>query len=287
MFPIVDVSEWELDTTVSATGRRAKEWLIEPRERRYALFKLPRYHSAESAVEKLASEIARVFGILAAEVELAVRHGQYGVISYKFLEPGDSLVEGGGLIHARDAEFDRFGARVHSFQVVEAVLAAEEPSLLSRFIEMLVLDAAIGNSDRHHDNWGVIRSSQRAPRLAPAYDHGSSLGSHIDEAKIETALVPDSLDRFVRRGRSRVGWREDGGTRVLRHPDLLGRIGTQYRAEVLAALAKVFDADLAAVSAILERIPDVYAGARRRLLVGEMIRRRIGLLAEVLRGQDL
>lgn len=74
---------------------------------------------------------------------------------------------------------------------------------------------------------------------------------------------------------------------MFRHPDLLGCIGTQYRAEVLAALAKVFDADLAAVSAILEQIPDVYAGARRRLLVEEMIRRRIGLLAEVLRGQDL
>ena len=74
---------------------------------------------------------------------------------------------------------------------------------------------------------------------------------------------------------------------MLRHPDLLGCISMQYRAEVLAALAKVFDADLAAVSTILEQIPDVYAVARRRLLVEEMIRRRIGLLAEVLRGQDL
>lgn len=51
----------------------AKEWLIEPRRRRHGLFKLPRYHFAESTVEKLASEIGRLLRIPIADVDLAVR----------------------------------------------------------------------------------------------------------------------------------------------------------------------------------------------------------------------
>jgi hypothetical protein len=245
-----------------------------------ALFKLPRYHSLESMAEKLASEFARLFGISAAKVDLAIRNGQYGVISYKFLAPGESLAEGGDLIVARDPEFDRVGARVHSFQLVEAILASIAPHLVSRLIELLVFDAAIGNSDRHHDNWGVILSPKNEPRLAPAYDHGSSLGSHIDEGEIETFLAPAALDRYARAGQSRVGWREGGGTRRLRHLDLLRRIGGEYPSEVRGALAKVFVADLSALPAVLERVPDVYAGERRLLLVDRLVRRRIGLLRD-------
>jgi HipA-like C-terminal domain len=283
MFQIVDVSEWELDTTVTATGRRAKEWLIEPRGRRYALFKLPRYHSAESTAEKLASELGRLFGIPTAHVDLALRNGEYGVISYKFLEPGESLAEGGDLIVIRDPQFDRFDTRVHSFQLVEGVLAPIAPRLVSSLIEMLVFDAAIGNSDRHQDNWGVILSSKGEPRLAPAYDHGSSLGSHIDEDKIEMFLEPARLDVYARRGQSRVGWLEGGGTRRLRHLDLLQCIAEEYPTEVTGALSKIFGADLSLLSTIFEGVPDAYAGERRRLLVDRLVRRRIGLLKEAFR----
>lgn len=286
MFPIVDVSEWELDTTVAATGRRAKEWLIEPRERRYALFKLPRYHSAEAVAEKLASEIGRAFGIPVVEVELASRSGRFGVICHKFLEPGESLREGGELIVARDPGFDRFRARVHSFQIVEEVLDAVSPTLISRLIEMLVFDAAIGNSDRHHDNWGVIFGPEREPRLAPAYDHGSSLGSHIDEDKIETLLAPDRLDRYVAAGRSRVGWGEARGTTRLRHLALLKRIASLRRAEVVAAVTRVLGVDLGVLTAIFQRVPALYAGERRRLLVECIVRSRIGLLRETLSAKD-
>ena len=282
VFPIIDVSEWELDSTVSAAGRREKEWLIEPRERRYALFKLPHYHAAESTAEKLASEIGRLFEISVTEVHLAVRHDRHGVISYKFLEPEESLDHGGDLIVPRDPDFDRFGARVHSFQLVEEVLAPVAPRLVSSFIELLVFDAAIGNSDRHHDNWGVILSPRNAPRLAPGYDHGSSLGSHIDEDKIETSLAPVHVDHYARAGQSRVGWREAGGTRRLRHFDLLRRIGREHSVEVAGALAKALDADQSALAGVLARMPDVYAGERRLLLIEALIHRRIALLRELI-----
>jgi hypothetical protein len=280
MFPIVDVSEWEADTTVIATGRRAKEWLIEPRLRRHGLFKLPRYHFAESTVEKLASEIGRLFGIPTAEVDLAVRDGRYGSISYDFLEPNENLLEGGELLTGRDATFDRFGARVHSFEIVEEVLTAAAPGILDSLIELLVFDAAIGNSDRHHDNWGVIFGPVRGPRLAPAYDHGSSLGSHLDENELEAHLAVEGLERHIRRGRSRIVWRHGEGPRGLHHLDLLRTIDNAHRPSMAIPLAKVRDADLSGLSAILERVPAIFASESRLHLVDRLVRRRIALLKE-------
>jgi hypothetical protein len=46
-----------------------------------------------------------------------------------------------------------------------------------------VFDALIGNVDRHHENWGILRKqlkdgTQRG-RLAPTFDHASSLGREL------------------------------------------------------------------------------------------------------------
>jgi hypothetical protein len=44
-----------------------------------------------------------------------------------------------------------------------------------------MLDAWIGNGDRHHLNWGLVRNKLtpniiETIHLAPTYDHASSLG---------------------------------------------------------------------------------------------------------------
>ncbi len=50
------------------------------------------------------------------------------------------------------------------------------------FIGYLLLDALIGNTDRHHENWGLVgRMLQHS--LAPTFDHASSLGRNEMDAK--------------------------------------------------------------------------------------------------------
>jgi hypothetical protein len=44
------------------------------------------------------------------------------------------------------------------------------------FASYLVLDALIGNTDRHHMNWGVLDDPGSPRVLAPTFDHASSLG---------------------------------------------------------------------------------------------------------------
>lgn len=46
----------------------------------------------------------------------------------------------------------------------------------------LVVDAVAGNTDRHQENWAVIENAAGERRLAPSFDHASSLGFLLDDA---------------------------------------------------------------------------------------------------------
>lgn len=46
------------------------------------------------------------------------------------------------------------------------------------FLNMLVFDFLIGNSDRHQNNWAVLKSDNNTD-FSPLYDNGSSLCSFI------------------------------------------------------------------------------------------------------------
>lgn len=53
---------------------------------------------------------------------------------------------------------------------------------------LLLLDAWIGNGDRHHENWGIIRkkttsTSEETEHLAPTYDHASCLGRDLNDSQ--------------------------------------------------------------------------------------------------------
>jgi hypothetical protein len=70
----------------------------------------------------------------------------------------------------------------------------------------MVLDALIGNTDRHHENWGLLLTFQNRPRgsqigVAPSFDHASSLGRELrDERRIEL-LNNHRIEWYVRKGR--------------------------------------------------------------------------------------
>jgi hypothetical protein len=70
-------------------------------------------------------------------------------------------------------------------------------------VGFLIFDGWIGNTDRHHANWGVIRSDgTENDRIAPTFDHASSLGRLLEDDKRTRILegrdrldVRDYLDR--------------------------------------------------------------------------------------------
>lgn len=65
-------------------------------------------------------------------------------------------------------------------------------AVTERFWDMFIVDALIGNWDRHNGNWGFLydaRTDQMT--LAPVYDCGSSLYPQADEKIMETVLASE------------------------------------------------------------------------------------------------
>ena len=63
---------------------------------------------------------------------------------------------------------------------------------IDRFWDMFIVDALIGNFDRHGGNWGFIKRDNKY-RIAPVYDNGSSLYPKLNtDDKLEAVLASEN-----------------------------------------------------------------------------------------------
>ena len=97
-----------------------------------------------------------------------------------------------------------------------------------------MLDALIGNTDRHHENWAVLERTDQAGRhasLAPSYDHASSLGRELKDdersARLEGKDRRRTVETYARRARSAL-YRSPGDSRPLSPIDAF--VETMHRA---------------------------------------------------------
>ncbi|MEY4578885.1 MAG: hypothetical protein RL701_3588 [Pseudomonadota bacterium] len=190
-------------------GSKRKFWHCDLQTECWSLFKYSQDNTGEHWSEKVACELAALLGIPHAIVELAVHAGATGAL-VQDLRPDRqhmSLLHGNELLLEYDPVYpSQAGYRVseHTVSRVAQVLGEhrvrlpELPMLprplptgvddaLGLFVGYLFLDAIIGNTDRHHENWAVIASRDatgaRVLQLAPTYDHASSLGRELPDAK--------------------------------------------------------------------------------------------------------
>lgn len=228
-FEVVDVTSWPVVSQESG-GAEPKDWITSPervgevgREHLW-LFKAAKtgeqpvrgggvteYRRHDDTSERVASALARLIGLPAAEVELARGTSDAGIISR-------NVTPDGWEIHSGDVILSEFPDYVpcsgdrrpknrvgHNLANIRAVLGScygppgvsEKWPAFDVFAGFLVFDAWIANTDRHAMNWAVLERS-RERRLAPSFDHGSALGSGVPD---ET-LPDDDVARFCTRGKA-------------------------------------------------------------------------------------
>lgn len=90
-----------------------------------------------------------------------------------------------------DSERNGYGTELGDIISVFTEQTAVEPEELSgRFWDMFIVDALIGNWDRHNGNWGFLYDVQEdSLTLAPVFDCGSSLFPQADERMMENILA--------------------------------------------------------------------------------------------------
>ena len=183
--PVVDISGWDAEE-IEEMGARDKLWVrshpqAAPPTHLWKAARgraaLPEY-GTDSCAERIAAEIAGLLRLEAAGIELAVRNHERGVISERIegeLRHGNELLSGLWPGYQTDRKGPVPGYDLASIRTVLAGYRGwhGELSAFDCFVGLLVFDALVGNTDRHHENWAAQQDSQR---LAPSFDHGASLG---------------------------------------------------------------------------------------------------------------
>lgn len=219
-YPIIEIPG-NVSSQLEQLGTKAKVWYFNEQGLK-VLFKEGRPGTGENWAEKVCCEICRMLGIPHAEYELAVRGNRKGVISPTFVPEDGRLILGNELlakVYTGYEESRTYQASHHTLRRVVAALDVLSPDFpvgwespgrvkdsIGIFTGYLLLDALVGNQDRHHENWGVTNSQSQGLRLAPTFDHASSLGrNETDENRFERLQSKDagrSVEHYCERARS-------------------------------------------------------------------------------------
>ena len=299
MFPILTVHETQI-VGDEQLGSKNKFWYESDGDR--WLFKEAREivegeFTGEDWSEKLAAEIASVLQIPAARVELAEYRGRRGSASKRFLNSANqSLVHGNEILSGMIVGYDR-DKKLHQHDhtlanivaAFENFLPGNEPlrvAVLKQLAEYLVLDALVGNTDRHHENWGVIvqidleTSTGFDLRVAPSFDHASSLGRELLDTRRAQCLQRGAIESYVRGGRG--GIYIQSSDRFGANPlHLIEYAAEAYSTFFRPALNKVKSVHPESLIALVDAVPDARISEVAREFAKEFLRCSLRILSRL------
>ena len=271
-YPIFQIQpEWVI--AEEDMGSKPKFWYRSSPDQPEWLFKYPQSNTGQHWAEKIAAEIASAVGIPHAPVELAVFQNDRGSATESFMQNDLELVHGNQILAGQLLDYDpdkRFHQSEHTLSnildALERVFASPRAVLRAkrRIAEYLVLDALIGNTDRHHENWGILRrvDSQADPEtVAPTFDHASSLGRELlDEGVRKTRrrlLDENRIGPYSEAARGAIYWRTSD-RRAVSPLELLRNALTDWPDVFHPALTRLDDLHEDRLRLIVARVPDAW-----------------------------
>jgi len=149
--------------------------------------------------EHIGSRIFSTCGFSVQETVLGIYTDKTGkektVVGCKdFTQDGSALYEISKLANQAAVSSGKLEATIENIVTIigDIPMIKDKDAVLSSFWDMFVIDALIGNSDRHFGNWGVLEKDGEIS-FAPVYDCGSSLGALLDDSDMEKLMTSSSL----------------------------------------------------------------------------------------------
>lgn len=294
---MVDVTGWARYAS-EPRGRRPKFWYQDPTGNVWLRKQPPppdptRPNTArrsEPAIELLALELARRAGVPVAQAKPAIWSDERGIISPRFHgddeqhHPGAELLglpsDSGSSPGARQRRNDgRASATLERVREKLTELEQEHGTeLLMPFVRILVVDAWLGNGDRHSGNWALITGAHGA-RLAPMYDPTACLGVELTDERPElNATTDDLIARYCERCPSGFGGGADGRTGIPMR-ELLGRlVAWPEWSHAVSELRPALTELAGELDGLMNEIPDGWLSAPRKQFALRVLRRRVTLL---------
>ena len=266
LYPIIEVqSEWVLEP--EAMGSKEKFWYRPAEEGADWLFKYPQANTGQHWAEKIAAEVASRLAIRHAPVELAVFRGERGSVTESFAREGRNLFHGNQVLGGHVLGYDVTATFRHANHTLGNIWLALERTFRQGdavrraklvMAEYVVLDALVGNTDRHHENWGLLRKrvgDQWSGFLAPSFDHASSLGRELQDERRARLLAENRVGSYVEKGRGGIYWSAEDrhGPNPL---ELVRRAAREHAEYFLPALEKLRAMEQAMLLEMVNRVPE-------------------------------
>ena len=280
---------------IEQLGSKPKFWFYRGEER--WLFKEARGNTGEDWAEKVAAEIAPLIGVEAARVELAVARGKLGSATFNFVDSnaGEVLVHGNELLAGHVLGYDKLKKQRQSDHTLENIRTAvqkvfreeDAEAILETLAGYAVLDAVIGNTDRHHENWGVLFSLELAVqagrvRVAPSFDHASSLGRELLDSAREKHLESGTIRRYMKGGHGGIYISQDEKRGA--NPFDLVRFGVlRFPQYFIPSVKRAALIDMTAVAKIFDNMPVDRISPHARRFALEMIQLSVNELRGALK----
>lgn len=216
LYQIRDVTSWPA-AGAEVMGTKPKVWLVSDESSggdnpvRWLFKERHRLHTGDDWAEKIAATVAELLGIPHSTVELARRGEKRGIVTRDLVKQlgAVDLVLGNSLLVEADPEYPgdgRFHVAAHTWDRVYAALSRpfiglpagtpDDPAIRTApdlFVGYLMLDALVGNTDRHHENWAVLQFESSGPErvavLCPSFDDASCLGHNLQDDKRRERLA--------------------------------------------------------------------------------------------------
>jgi hypothetical protein len=270
-FPVIEVPLDAPDRTEDM-GTKVKFWFDESNRGR-CLYKKARLNTGEDWAEKIAAELCQLLQLPHAEYDLATYQGEPGIVSPSFLPQNASLVIGNEILFQTLPDYPKNTPEPAQHTINNIFRVIQEKSLqlpidwkspataiqtpADVFVGYLMLDAWIGNTDRHHENWALIRFNGQ-DYLAPTYDHASSLGRNEPDRKRQQRLLTQdqgfSVRAYVEKCKSCIYDKMTDKT-PLKTFDAFVKAGEKYPSAALTWLSLLEQVSSEDIQKLFDRIP--------------------------------
>lgn len=211
-FQIIEIPD-DVPREQEQMGTKFKFWYFDE-QHGYCLFKEGHPNTGEDWAERVAAELWELLEMPHAIYKLAAWRDKRGIITQNFLGENEESSAGNIVLSRLDADYPKEEKKSKK-HTIENIIAAFEslavqptkeaapPEITTAkqiFLGYLMLDAWIGNTDRHHENWATVRRVEDGvltDRLAPTHDHAASLGCILLDNEKREKLTTRDKNRTV------------------------------------------------------------------------------------------
>ena len=230
--------------------------------------------------EHIASTIASMIGLRSQETRLGTfMNGKTKIVCAcrDFTADGKQLYDFCSIKNTViDSETNGTGTELDDIlDTIDRQSFVDAIALRDHFWDMFVVDAFLGNFDRHNGNWGfLVDPMTRKAEIAPAYDFGSCLLPQADD-EIMLRVVENEADRNARIYTFPASAIKQGGKKI-GYVDFFRQHSGDLLAPSIARIAPRID--MVQIGAFIDEVPyltslqrkfyKTYLAARREVLFG-------------------